>query len=822
MTCSRSVLEDIFNEHEMMVLHRVDLEMDLADRLQEEADRRYEAIAREVILVEDDDDENMAGAQTGGENDPVAITDPKQLPLTQPSTDTAEPQADIGALPLTQLAPALPEITQTEGRIFRRSTMETAMDFWEGLMGEDLVLPDGVEPDRAVVEGEGREEETIRLVDDGLVGAAQKEDDSSSTGSCVGLVVEVTPPVSVPRELNQAVITILAASPEPANELLAAFEKFLASNRGSSSQVHAPVVASGSGISVGEKTQDQTTVVVTTELGLTIDRGGVADPGPQDVATKKPNSSSDESGDDGYVGSGDKDLFVGKTFENRDAFKHHMALYAIKNKFVYRCAKSSPSVMVLECVGLTCTWRVYAVLVKGSNMYEVRKIGGEHCCSVDERAGYQRQATSSVIGGLLRQQFSGTGAGPRPGDIRQVMRGDHAVNISYWKAWRSRELAVDIAKGSCGASYKSLPNYLQRLVEANPGTITQLHTEYVEELGYRFKYMFVALGACVKGFQYMRKVVVVDGTHLRGKYAGCLLTASAQDGNYQIFPLAFAIVDGENDKSWEWFFHKLSSIVPDNDSVVFVSDRHASIYQGLSKVYPLAGHCACIIHLKRNIKTLFKERQLGYLVSKAARAFRMGEEYPVITLVEFIRKKLVSWFTSRRDAVKDVDAGLTPKVNSLLAASFEICGGYDVRKLDNDEYEVQDLRGASFVVSLTDRSCSCFEFQKLSIPCSHAIAAALKANVRVEGLVGDVYTIGYLKAAYAEHVSPPVELNTSNQLADDIAAISLHPPVTRRPPGRPRKKRFFSRGEVKMKKTLRYCSRCKGIGHNRATCKQAI
>lgn len=94
-------------------------------------------------------------------------------------------------------------------------------------MGEDLVLPDGVEPDRAVVEGKGREEETIRLVDDGLVAAAQKEDDASSTGSCVGLVVEVTPHVSVPRELHQAVPTILAAAPEPANELLAAFEKFL-------------------------------------------------------------------------------------------------------------------------------------------------------------------------------------------------------------------------------------------------------------------------------------------------------------------------------------------------------------------------------------------------------------------------------------------------------------------------------------------------------------------------------------------------------------------------------------------------------------------
>lgn len=64
MTWSRSVLEEIFNEHEMMVLHRVDLEMDMADTLQEQADRRYEAIAREVIMLEDDN-ENIADTQAG-------------------------------------------------------------------------------------------------------------------------------------------------------------------------------------------------------------------------------------------------------------------------------------------------------------------------------------------------------------------------------------------------------------------------------------------------------------------------------------------------------------------------------------------------------------------------------------------------------------------------------------------------------------------------------------------------------------------------------------------------------------------------------------
>lgn len=40
MTCSRAILEELFNEEEMMVLHRVDLEMYMSDRVQEQAERR--------------------------------------------------------------------------------------------------------------------------------------------------------------------------------------------------------------------------------------------------------------------------------------------------------------------------------------------------------------------------------------------------------------------------------------------------------------------------------------------------------------------------------------------------------------------------------------------------------------------------------------------------------------------------------------------------------------------------------------------------------------------------------------------------------------
>ncbi|CAN6970428.1 unnamed protein product, partial [Brassica rapa subsp. trilocularis] len=168
---------------------------------------------------------------------------------------------------------------------------------------------------------------------------------------------------------------------------------------------------------------------------------------------------------------------VGMIFKCREDFKQHMAMYAIRNKFRFRNSRSAPGGMV-------------------------RKVNLAHSCSVDDRSGYQSQATTTVIGGMMRGKFAGRGGGPRPNEIREAMQGDHEVHISYWKAWRSREVALDYAKGSCGASYNLLPAYLEKLVHANPGSIADIHTEYAEGIGHRFKYMFLAMSASIEGYKF--------------------------------------------------------------------------------------------------------------------------------------------------------------------------------------------------------------------------------------------------------------------------------------------------------------------------------
>ena len=59
-------------------------------------------------------------------------------------------------------------------------------------------------------------------------------------------------------------------------------------------------------------------------------------------------------------------------------------------------------------------------------------------------------------------------------------------------------------------------------------------------------------GQSIRGFSnVIRRVIVVDGTFLKSKFKGVLLVATALDGNSNLYPIAFEVLDYKNDRSWE-------------------------------------------------------------------------------------------------------------------------------------------------------------------------------------------------------------------------------------------------------------------------------
>lgn len=57
----------------------------------------------------------------------------------------------------------------------------------------------------------------------------------------------------------------------------------------------------------------------------------------------------------------------------------------------------------------------------------------------------------------------------------------------------------------------------------------------------------------------------LDGCFLKGISKGQLLVAIANDGNNQMFPIAWAVVGTESRETWTWFLRILKSDLDIND-----------------------------------------------------------------------------------------------------------------------------------------------------------------------------------------------------------------------------------------------------------------
>ncbi|KAA0047452.1 protein FAR1-RELATED SEQUENCE 3-like [Cucumis melo var. makuwa] len=142
----------------------------------------------------------------------------------------------------------------------------------------------------------------------------------------------------------------------------------------------------------------------------------------------------------------------------------------------------------------------------------------------------------------------------------------------------------------------------------------------------------MALSTSISGWQHCRPVISINGTSLMNKYGGTLLSASTPDANDQIFPLAFCIVDSENDSSWTWFCNQLKRIIGGRNEVVIVSDRHKSICKAIEVVFPNVLHCMCLVHLLRNLKLKYKR-----IVDTVFHAYACGKAFNIVNFEHEMR-----------------------------------------------------------------------------------------------------------------------------------------------------------------------------------------
>ncbi|XP_070057042.1 uncharacterized protein [Nicotiana tomentosiformis] len=161
-------------------------------------------------------------------------------------------------------------------------------------------------------------------------------------------------------------------------------------------------------------------------------------------------------------------------------------------------------------------WRFKASSINKSQMFKVREFNDKHTCPLKDKVYEQRQASSSLIGGMIRSKLTNHKRKYTPKDIIDDVKSDFGVD----------------------------------------------------------------------GFDHCRAIVIVDGSHLKLAYTGTFVSASTLDGAGHIMPLAYGVVDSENDAAWSWFFEQFKKAYGERENMCIISDRNKSIIKSVLRVYP--------------------------------------------------------------------------------------------------------------------------------------------------------------------------------------------------------------------------------------------
>ncbi|KAH9611124.1 hypothetical protein KSS87_011978 [Heliosperma pusillum] len=327
-----------------------------------------------------------------------------------------------------------------------------------------------------------------------------------------------------------------------------------------------------------------------------------------------------------------KEFAVGQVFTNKASISDEVTFYSVQANQFFKVAESKPDTVTYKCgrSPSPCNWRLRATRKDPySQAFTIVTYKGPHdsSCVGDMVPRDHFNLKRGFISHLIRNYVEGDW-GYKVMSVVELILDKFGYKISYAKAWNEKQRAIGDIFGDWDASYEMLPRFMQGLKESNPGTVVQWSTTPIGNSNvHKFKRVFWAFKPCIEGFEHCRPVLTIDGTHLYGKFKGTILTAMSIDANNQIFPVAFAIVESENNESWSWFMACIRLFVTKRSGLCVISDRHAGIMNAMSEVgsgweEPHAFHRICIRHLASNVNTRYKNVKVKNMFGSTAMQFQ--------------------------------------------------------------------------------------------------------------------------------------------------------------------------------------------------------
>ncbi|XP_010524705.1 PREDICTED: uncharacterized protein LOC104802686 [Tarenaya hassleriana] len=565
---------------------------------------------------------------------------------------------------------------------------------------------------------------------------------------------------------------------------------------------------------------------------------------------------------------------VDQRFNSFSEFRDSLHKYSIAHGFTYKYKKNDSHRVSVKCKAQGCPWRITASRLSTTQLICIKKMNPRHTCErAVVKAGYR--ATRGWVGSIIKEKLK---AFPdyKPKDIAEDIKREYGIQLNYSQAWRAKEIAREQLQGSYKEAYSQLPFFCEKIKETNPGSIAHFTTKEDSS----FHRLFISFYASISGFrQGCRPLLFLDSAVLNSKYQGVFLVATAADAEDGIFPVAFAVVDSETEGNWFWFLEELKSTLSESRSITFVADFQNGLNTALPQVFGNGHHAYCLRHLAEKLNTDLKGqfshearrfmindfyaaayaprlesyyRSLENIKSISpdayawvaesephhwANALFLGERYnqmnstfgldfyswvseahelPITQMIDELRAKMMQSIYTRQVQSREWVTALTPSNEEKLRKEIELARSLQVSPPHGRLFEVQGGESIN-IVDIDQCDCDCKAWRLSGLPCSHAIAVIEWIGKSPYEYCSRYFTADSYRLTYAESINPVP--NIDRMMMDEPlaeGAVSVTPPPTRRTPGRPKTKQVEP---LDMIKRQLQCSKCKGLGHNKKTCK---
>ncbi|KAL0458271.1 UNVERIFIED_CONTAM: hypothetical protein Slati_0454300 [Sesamum latifolium] len=577
-----------------------------------------------------------------------------------------------------------------------------------------------------------------------------------------------------------------------------------------------------------------------------------------------------------------QELTVGQEFPDVKSCRRALRDMAIALHFEIQTVKSDKTRFTAKCASEGCPWRVHAAKLPGVPTFTIRTIHSEHKCGGIAHLGHQQASVQWVASSVEERLKENPHCKPK--EILEEIHRVHGITLSYKQAWRGKERFMASLRGSFEEDYRLLPQYCNQVRRTNPGSMASV---CVNPLDNSFQRLFISYQASIYGFlNACRPLIGLDRSFLKNKYLGTLLFATGFDGDGALFPLAFGVVDEENDETWMWFLSELHNLLDTNTEnmprLTILSDRRKSIVDAVELNFPTAFHGFCMLHLTESFRKEFNNTLLVNLLWEAASALTVMEfeaklleieeisqdasywvrrvpprlwanshfegtrfgnltanvaeslnawileasGLPIVQMMECIRRQLMTWFNERREASTQWTSVLVPSAERQVSEALERARTYQVLRANEAEFEVISHEGTN-IVDIRNRCCLCRGWQLYGLPCSHAVAALLSCRQNVHRFAESCFTVATYRNAYSQTIHPIPDKTLWREMSGGPEGEDSTEDIIVNPPKSLRppgqpRKRRTQTGDRGQAKRVVHCSRCYQTGHFRTTCATPI